>query len=75
MCVYTTISWPESSRHTATIFSMWYSPAVTIAAIAACSAQNPVPDPVSIQTPENSRPLPTTRVAPTSPNRRPPPTR
>jgi len=31
---------------------MRYSPAVTIAAIAACSAQNPVPEPVSMQTPE-----------------------
>jgi hypothetical protein len=28
-----------------------YSPAVTMAAMALCSAQNPVPQPVSIQTP------------------------
>ena len=46
-----TESRPRIVRQTATIAAIRYSPAVTIAAIALCSAQNPVPEPVSMQTP------------------------
>jgi hypothetical protein len=43
---------PSSPRHTATILAIRYSPAVTMAAMALCSAQNPVPELVSMHTPE-----------------------
>src|SRR5262249_17869100 len=55
-----------------TIFLILYSLAVTIAAMALCSAQNPVPEPVSIQTPEYWLPLSVMSVEPTSPKRRSP---
>ena len=51
---------------------MRYSRAVTMDAIAACSAQNPVPDPVSMQTPPYSLPASVTRTAATSPKSRSP---
>src|SRR6478752_3584445 len=51
---------------------MRYSCAVTMDAIAACSAQNPVPEPVSMQTPPNSLPASVTRTAVTSPKSRSP---
>ena len=42
---------PDSSFHTATIFWMRYSPAVTMAAMALCSAQKPMPELMSRHTP------------------------
>jgi len=36
--------------------AIWYSPAVTMA-VASCFAQNPVPEPVSMQTPEKKVPV------------------
>lgn len=56
---------PVSLRQTATILAILYSRAVTIAATAACSAQKPVPEPVSIHTPENRLPASVTSVAAT----------
>lgn len=43
---------PLSSRATATMLTILNSPAVTIAAMAACSAQNPMLQGTSMQTPE-----------------------
>jgi len=40
-----TKSEPSSSRQTATILVIWYSPAVTMAAMALCSAQSRFPTP------------------------------
>src|SRR5690349_7919884 len=54
------------------MLSIRYSPAVTIAATAACSAQNPVPQAVSMHTPRNRRPPVVVNAAATSPNNRPP---
>jgi hypothetical protein len=48
---------PLSSLQTATIVVIRYSPAVTMAAMALCSAQKPVPEPVSMQTPEKRWPV------------------
>ena len=63
---------PSSSRHTATIRLIPYLPAVTIAAIAACSAQQPVPDEVSMQTPPKRSPSSVTRTEAPSPKSRSP---
>jgi hypothetical protein len=52
-------------------FRILYSPAVTMAAIAACSAQNPVPEPVPMHTPENKAPASVTSADATSPSMRP----
>ena len=46
---------------------MRYSPAVTMAAMAACSAQKPVPEAVSMQTPTYQLPASVTRAQATSP--------
>jgi len=67
-----THSRPPSSRQTATMRLIRYSRAVTMDATAACSAQNPVPDAVSIQTPPYSLPESVTRTEEaTSPKSRP----
>jgi hypothetical protein len=62
----------SSPRQTATIFAILYSRAVTIAAMAACSAQNPVPDAVSMHTPTYTLPVSVMRADATSPKSRSP---
>jgi hypothetical protein len=52
-------------------FVILYSFAEAMAAIAACSAQNPVPEPVSMHTPQNTAPASVTSAAATSPSMRP----
>jgi len=56
---------------TATIFLITSSPPVTIAATALCSAQNPMPLPVSMQTPTYTLSFSVTRAQPTSPTLKP----
>src|SRR6185312_8585017 len=68
----TTCKTPSSSSQTATILAILYSCAVTMAAMAACSAQNPVPEPVSMQTPQYRLPAVVSSAHPTFPNSRSP---
>lgn len=55
------------SRPTAIIFNTRLSPAVIMAAAAACSAQNPIEQAVSIHTPVYTFPLSARIAAPTPP--------
>ena len=55
------------SQPTATIFSTRFSPAVNMAAMAACSAQKPRLQAVSMHTPRYTLPLSVTRAAATPP--------
>lgn len=55
------------SPQTATIFEMLLSPAVIMAEIALCSAQKPMPLPMSIHTPKYKLPLELSKAHATSP--------